>query len=135
MCNKKLFGLLALTCLMLLGLGATCVPTTDGTGTLRVLITDKPYPFEFISEAIGKVVAVNIRQGEEGDEDESSWITVFEDAEGQNFNLIELQNGQTALLADAEVEAGTYTQLRLVISGGQVTLTDEERERLKVERD
>lgn len=126
MVNRKL-GLLALACLVTSAIGATCIPWgPTPTGTLKVLITDKAYPFEYISEAIVTVVRVEVRQGGVQDEDESSFVTVFEDSTGKAFNLIELQNGETDLLASAEVPVGTYTQLRLIISSGQVKLTNEE---------
>ncbi len=125
MINKRLMAFSAFTCLVILGLGAVCSPRTP-TGTLRVLITDKPYPFEHISEAIVTVVRVEVRQGEEeGGDDDDAFITVFEDQTGKPFDLLELQNGQTDLLAEAEVPVGEYTQMRLVISSGQIKLTNE----------
>lgn len=64
--------------------------------------------------------------GEEGDDDngdeEDNFVVIFE---GQKcFNLLELQNGRTDLLADADVPAGTYTQMRLVVTTGTVKLDD-----------
>ncbi len=126
MINKKL-GLLALACLMAILTGAVCIPWgPTPMGTLRVVITDKAYPFEYISEAIVTVTRVEVRQGDVEDEDDDSFVTIFDDSEGTEFNLIELQNGETDLLAEAEVPVGTYTQMRLVISSGQVTLTNDE---------
>ena len=55
----------------------------------------------------------------------SPFIVIFDDPNGKDFDLVELRNGQTDLLADANVPAGTYTQMRLVVTEGEVTLTDE----------
>ncbi len=69
-------------------------------------------------------------EDDDGDDDDddgdgdggSPFLVVFE---GERvFNLLDLRNGRTDLLADAEIPAGTYTQMRLIVTAGQVTLTD-----------
>ncbi len=54
----------------------------------------------------------------------SPWIVIFEGE--KQFNLLDLQNGRTDLLADATIPAGTYTQMRLIVTRGQVILDDED---------
>lgn len=117
-----------------------------GSGTLRVLVTDKPFPFEFIDEALVSVVRVEVRRAdpessattdvedppanesatgepvETEPESGDSWVVIF-DGE-KELNLLDLRNGRTDLLADATVEAGTYTEMRVVVVSGQVTLND-----------
>jgi 5-hydroxyisourate hydrolase-like protein (transthyretin family) len=140
-------------------MGANCnglIPQGSGNpGSLRVLLTDKPFPFEFIQSAVVTLTRVEVcsleaaeNEGinhvrETADPDQlaaaqpvgienangdgdgySNWITVFEDSAGKEFDLVDLRNGRTNLLADAELPAGAYNQMRLVVSGGQVTLTD-----------
>ncbi len=51
-----------------------------------------------------------------------SFVTIFEGE--ATFNLLELQGGVTASLASAELSAGDYTQVRLIVSSGHVALTD-----------
>jgi len=61
---------------------------------------------------------------DDGDSDDSGspWVVIFE---GQKvFNLLDLQNGRTDLLADTEVPAGDYSQMRLVVTEGELTLND-----------
>lgn len=65
-------------------------------------------------------------EDDDGDEDDdnggSPFLVIFE---GEKvFNLLDLRNGQTDLLADAEIAAGTYTLMRLIVTGGQITLVD-----------
>lgn len=57
-----------------------------------------------------------------GDGGGSPFLVIFE---GEKvFNLLDLRNGRTDLLADAEIPAGTYTLMRIIVTGGQITLTD-----------
>jgi hypothetical protein len=175
----------------------------NGTGTLHLRITDKPYPYEYITEAIVTITRVEIRrahddaesdaaeaadeqapaddstashpdtqvagetegssdgtpaadesassestdesggdaisdeseneaQSESADDDDRPFVVIFSSEEGKSFNLLELQNGRTDLLADAEVPAGRYDQMRIIVSEGLVTLTDGREFRLNV---
>jgi hypothetical protein len=60
----------------------------------------------------------------EGDEDGGGGFLVISDLE-QEFNLLDLQGGQTDLLAEAVLPVGTYTQLRLIVTEGRVKLIDD----------
>lgn len=65
---------------------------------------------------------------DDGDDgDDSPFVVVFTSTEpmGTKFNLLELQNGTTALLADAVVPAGFYTQVRVIIVKGEISLIDD----------
>jgi hypothetical protein len=179
--------------------------TDGGTGQLRVLITDKPFPFEVVAEAWVTITKVDVRRAgdaeddaddrndldgsldpddqndsddsngslgsddpdelhdstsgeadsdddgpgsfgrrggrygmggrdkpresnpaddsdDDGEDGRGGYVTIFEGEKA--FNLLDLQNGRTDLLADAEIPAGTYTQMRLVVTRGKVKLTD-----------
>ena len=63
---------------------------------------------------------------DEGDDDDggSPWVVIFEGE--KTFNLIELQGGVTDLLAEMEVPAGTYTQMRLIVTQGEIKIQDVE---------
>lgn len=63
---------------------------------------------------------------DDGDDDnDGPWVVIFEGE--REFNLLDLRNGRTDLLADADVPAGTYTQLRLIVTRGQITLSSDGR--------
>lgn len=93
------------------GVGAT-------GGRLRVHITDAPFPFDYVESA---TVVINEVQVHEKNSD--AWTTVFTGA--ATIDLVPLQNGLTQLLVDAEIEPGTYDQVRLLVDAGEVVLTEE----------
>ena len=51
-------------------------------------------------------------------------VEIFSSAAGKTFDLMSLQNGLQADLAQASVPAGRYDQVRVVLSGARVTLAD-----------
>ena len=177
------------------GMDATGEEDETRTGKLRLLITDKPFPFDAIKEAVVTFTRVEVRvlgddeAGDDGDDNDngnenggdgddndngngnengnendnggngdgddnvndnggggdgndntndngdngndngddddggSPFVVIFEGE--QAFDLLDLQNGRTALLADADIPAGTYTQMRLIVTEGTIVLNDE----------
>jgi hypothetical protein len=55
-----------------------------------------------------------------GDHD-GPWVVIFEGE--RDFDLMDLRNGRTNLLADLNVPAGWYNQMRLIVTEGNVVLT------------
>jgi len=55
--------------------------------------------------------------------DACPFITVYSGEKW--FNLLELQNGATDLLVDAEIPSGMYNQMRVYVTEGKVILKDE----------
>jgi len=89
------------------------------------LLTDAPFPFDLVAEANVMIENVSLK-GTGADS------VLLSDA-AQPFNLLELQNGVTAPLADLEVAAGTYTQLRLVVGdSASIELKSGDEYRLKI---
>jgi hypothetical protein len=80
------------------------------TGTIQVLVTDAPK--HDVSRVELTVTEVEVHKA--GSDGESgNWTTL--DIQEKTFNLLDLQNGLTMLLADGEIEAGKYTQLRMTV--------------------
>ena len=79
------------------------------SGTLKLSLTDSPLLTE---EVTGVWITFNdIQYHISGNQ----WAS-FSDFEGpQKYNLLELQRGESALLGNLELEAGTYTQLRFIL--------------------
>lgn len=98
------------------GSTVTPIPTTQEpvtgspTGTIQVLVTDAPK--HDVNKVELTVTEVEVHKA--GDDGESgNWTTL--DVQEETFNLLNLQNGLTMLLADGEIEAGKYTQLRMTV--------------------
>ena len=98
-----------------------CDSASDGTGTLRVLLTDAPGDF---LTAVVTIDAVYL-QTDGGDDDPEDGRLMLRD-EPVTVDLLTLQNEVLDLVAGEEIPAGTYNQLRLVISGGYIEVEDED---------
>ncbi len=77
---------------------------------------------------VGQCVADD--DGDDDEDDDHGFIVIFD---GERvFDLLDLQGGRTDLLADAVVPAGTYDQMRLIVTEGQITLKADEGEEAPV---
>lgn len=110
----------ALAALSLIGCGGSA-ETGGEMGTLVVTLSDAPFPVTLVDEAnvtINKIEARN--KSSEG----NPFVTLSEKL--QTYNLLDLQNGVTAVLAVTEVPPGEYDLVRLHVSEASITLDDEE---------
>ncbi len=55
-------------------------------------------------------------------DDDNSFTVIFEGE--RDLDLLALQDGRTDLLAETDIPAGKYSQMRLIVTEGEVTLTD-----------
>lgn len=98
---------------------------SDGTGlnsqdaSVRVLLTDAPS--DYIKNAWVDIGAVHLLRSDDGDGD---IIVLTDDGTDGLVDLLELQNAATRELAHQDIEAGIYTQLRLIIESAEVELVD-----------
>jgi len=93
------------------------ITTVGGETTLRVLLTDAPA--DYIDSASVDIGAVELIPAGEGEP-----ITISEDGTDGFINLLDLADAATMLLGEAEVEAGAYAQLRLVVEAARVALVE-----------
>lgn len=112
--------LLALVLMAVTGCSSTDDLTSgDGLASVQVLLTDKPS--DYIAAAEVTISSVQLRPGNE----ENGAVELLAPEEvPQMFDLLQLQDGVTAFLADRMVPAGTYNQLRLIVDDANVTLID-----------
>lgn len=99
------------------GGGGTAV-AASGAATLRVHVTDAPFPFAYVARATVVVheVAVHERTSD-------AWEVVF--AGAAEVDLVPLTGGVQQLLAEAAIPPGTYDRVRLVVGAGEVELTED----------
>lgn len=88
-----------------------------GNSQVRVMLTDAP------ADQIASAKVTISRVYVVGDNDAQVDLRLATDTP-LSFELLDLRNGLTALLADHAVPAGTYNQLRLVVESAEVTLVD-----------
>ena len=88
-------------------------------GRLSIQLTDAPFPHELVSEANVTIFKVEARQKDS--EDETGFVTLMEDE--IEINLLELTNGVTETLVDAEIPVGNYDLVRVYVKGVNVVMT------------
>jgi hypothetical protein len=108
-----------LSCAILLS--AACGTTDPGeSGGTRVLLTDAPFPFDLVQSVNIHIVSVSATA--EMDTimfcyDEAfcapEWVTIAEP--NQRFDLLELQRGATALVAEGDLPASQFNAVQLMI--------------------
>jgi hypothetical protein len=116
--TKKNWGVGAFALAVAIAVSA-CSDSTmvGGPAHLTVLLTDAPMDYIESAEVdIGAVILVPADSG--------AHITLSEDGTDGPVNLLELQDAATELLGEADIEAGAYSQLRLIVESASVTLAD-----------
>ena len=104
---KKLINLIMIPAIAVL-LFTGC-ESDDNKGTISLAITDAPIDQ---SDVTGVYLTITEIQYHMSD---NEWM-IFDEFEGpQEFNILELTNGESALLGSFELDAGTYTQLRFIL--------------------
>lgn len=91
-------------------------PPPPSGGVVNFEITDSPFPFAILQQ-------VNITISEVAVIDSSDQISVV-DSTTRTYDLLQLQQGRTALLSQVVLSPGEYKEFRLKITSGTVVLTD-----------
>jgi hypothetical protein len=87
--------------------------SSEGTGTLRLALTDAPtcgYDHVWVT-----VEKVRVHRDDDANENASGWSEVVL-ATPQRIDLLEYTNGNTLPLGETQLPSGTYTQMRLVLA-------------------
>ncbi len=87
----------------------------SGSARLQVLLTDAPA--DYLDSALVDIGAVELLGGEER-------IVLSEDGTDGEVDLLALRDQVTMLLADAEIPAGSYGELRLIVESARVVLAE-----------
>jgi len=89
----------------------------DGLSSLRLYLTDAPVDLD---EVWVNIASVEIGAGAG---DASAWIPVMD--EPRTLDLLDLQNGVTAILGDTDLAPGFYGQMRLVVESAEAVVDGE----------
>jgi hypothetical protein len=89
------------------------------SGTLRISVTDAPFPFNYVESASVIIREVWVRHGDGSGFEEQLLQQPVE------INLVPLTGGVTAALVEARIPVGTYDQARLIVDAGTVVLSNQ----------
>lgn len=110
-----------------LGLAAGCGdggPSSPGYGTMRVRMTDAPGDFDEVNLVLTEVSVR--RDGAAPDSDsvdvDGEWIVLSDGP--ATYDLMDLRNGVFATIGEADLPAGSYSQVRLKIGSGSTIVVD-----------
>jgi hypothetical protein len=112
----------------------------SATGTLATQVTDQPGDIGDFESCVVTVAGIWVKPGS-GDEEETDEGTADGDGEetsvdgsdareyhafeeSREADLVQLQNGNTSLLGEHELETGTYAFVQLDVTGVDATLAD-----------
>jgi hypothetical protein len=93
----------------------------DGDGRLIIRMTDAPFPYALVESAVISIDSLAVRL--DTDADPERWITVSRN--NRDIDLLTLQNGESEVLVDTELEVGDIEGIRLHVDEATVTLTDQ----------
>ena len=92
-----------------------------GVGSTAVFLTDAPFPFDRIDRVDIHISEIALSPQADTSEGLPSWVTVARP--GRTFNLLDLQNGTTALLGEADVPPDQYRAVRVTFDPARSSMT------------
>jgi hypothetical protein len=90
-------------------------------GHLVIRLTDAPFPIDMIDAATVHIIKVEVRKVTEGDQDGYPFIPLELELTDP-VNLLDLRNGVTAKLVEAEIEPGMYDLIRVYVDEAGLTV-------------
>jgi hypothetical protein len=95
-------------------------PAADGK--TAVFLTDAPFPFDRIRRVDIHIDEIALSPQADTSEGLPTWVTVARPE--RTFNLLDLQNGTTALLGEADIPPGQYRAVRVTFDPDRSGMTD-----------
>ena len=108
-----------------IGCSDSTSPGGPATGTLRVDLVDAPAALDGVTSLEIVFREVRVHRSEDADGNDDGWFVALADTlpvEQRTFDLLELVNGVFATLGEVELDAGRYTQVRVLIESATVTV-------------
>ncbi|HEY7637618.1 MAG TPA: DUF4382 domain-containing protein [Gemmatimonadales bacterium] len=97
-------------------------PQSPPDGQTSVFLTDAPFPFDQVARVDVYIESIALAVSADTSESGPPWVTVA--TPNRTFNLLDLQNGATALLGGAVVPEGQYRAARVIIDPDRSSITD-----------
>jgi hypothetical protein len=97
-------------------------PPSPTDGQTSVFLTDAPFPFDGVSRVDVYIESMALAVSADTSDVGPPWVTVA--TPNRVFNLLDLQNGSTALLGGAVVPEGQYQAARVIIDPDRSSITD-----------
>ena len=91
---------------------------SDSSGTLRISVTDAPFPFQYVKSASVVIREVWVRHADGGGFEEQMLLPPVE------IDLMPLTGGVAEAIVVADIPIGSYDQARLIVDAGTVVLSD-----------
>ncbi len=113
--NKAITGLAAFAMVLTL---TYCDSPMEDSGTFRVFMHDEEGNYDAVNVEVQRIEVNNQEDEEEG------WHTIAEP--DQVYDLLEYTNGNMTVLGEAELEAGTYRQIRMILGENNSVTVDGE---------
>ncbi|MEA1785363.1 DUF4382 domain-containing protein [Arenibacter sp. GZD96] len=125
--NTYLFIVLSVAAVLFFGC-SDANDSSSATGRLSVILTDAPFPSDLVAEANVTIFKLDARlKGESNEIDEAADEAASFEVLMENeitVNLLDLTNGISAQLVNADVPVGSYDLIRVFVKGINVVLTD-----------
>ncbi|MGH7527883.1 MAG: DUF4382 domain-containing protein [Gemmatimonadales bacterium] len=103
-------------------------PPNRTDGATAVFLTDAPFPFDGVTRVDIHIVDIALSPQTDTSDGLPGWVTVA--TPDQAFNLLDLQNGSTALLGEAVVPPGQYRAVRVTFDPARSSITDAHGDRI-----
>ncbi len=101
-----------ITLITILALGFLSCSFDSETGVMKLSLTDAPTDAENITGVYITIDAIQYNKNQNGSE---AWEPMEEFQGPQTYNLLELQDGESALLGELVLDAGQYNQIRFML--------------------
>lgn len=92
------------------------IQPAGGKPMVQVLLTDAPFPYNDVATVRVHVLRVEAAAAFDTSGPGNPWVTIAEP--DRAFDLLELQQGESALVGEGEIDAGEYGAVRLTINTG-----------------
>ena len=91
------------------------VSSPGNQGKIRIYMTDDPVVFDAVN-----IVVTRVEVHKAGNDSTSGWVTI--DSTTRTYNLLQLTNGASVVLGEGILDAGKYTQIRLIVGEGSTVV-------------